>query len=66
MNKPVLYIVSPCYNEEKVLPLTAPLFKEELDLLINENLISDQSRILFVNDGSKDKTWETNTSKEYA
>ena len=58
MSLPVLYIVIPCYNEEEVLPITAPEFLEELDLLKNENLISSDSKIMFVNDGSRDKTWE--------
>jgi glycosyltransferase involved in cell wall biosynthesis len=55
---PILYIVIPCYNEEKVLPITAPLFLEELQELTGKGKISPDSRILFVNDGSKDKTWE--------
>ncbi len=53
-----LYIVIPCYNEEQVLPITAPLFLEELTNLINSEKISNDSRIMFVNDGSKDSTWE--------
>lgn len=56
--KPVLYIVIPCYNEETVLPITAPLFLEKLNALIASEKISSRSRILFVNDGSKDHTWE--------
>lgn len=56
-NKPVLYIIIPCYNEEKVLPITAPLFKHEIMKLINRNIISVKSKIMFVNDGSKDQTW---------
>jgi glycosyltransferase involved in cell wall biosynthesis len=55
---PILYIVIPCYNEEKVLPLTTPLFLDKLDHLISLKKISSQSRLLFVNDGSRDKTWE--------
>ena len=54
----VLYIVIPCYNEEKVLPLTAPLFLAKIEELVEKDLISKDSRVLFVNDGSKDKTWE--------
>lgn len=54
---PCLYVVIPCYNEQEVLPATGPLFKEELNLLISKGKISDKSRILFVNDGSKDNTW---------
>ena len=56
--KPVLYVVIPCYNEEKVLPITAPLFLEQLKQMQEGGLISEKSRILFVNDGSKDSTWE--------
>lgn len=48
----------PCYNEEEVLPITSKMFLEELEDLIHKGKISDNSRILFVNDGSKDKTWE--------
>ena len=55
--QPVLYIVVPCYNEEKVLPLTAPVFLSKLQQLAQEGLIADNSRVLFVNDGSKDATW---------
>lgn len=58
MKKPVLYIVIPCYNEEAVLPVTAPLFLDKIKQLAKENMISEESRILFVNDGSKDRTWE--------
>lgn len=58
MNTDILYIVIPCYNEENVLPITAPLFKTQLELLIKENEISPSSRILFVDDGSKDNTWQ--------
>lgn len=55
---PVLYIVIPCYNEEKVLPITAPMFLEQLETMIKKELIHTESKILFVNDGSKDSTWE--------
>lgn len=53
-----LYIVIPCYNEEQVLPITAPMFLNEIKDLVNKGKISDDSRILFVNDGSKDDTWK--------
>ncbi|MDY3248738.1 MAG: glycosyltransferase family 2 protein [Candidatus Choladocola sp.] len=56
-HSPVLYIVIPCYNEEAVLPVTAPMFLEELHLLIEKKMISEDSRIMFVNDGSRDDTW---------
>ena len=55
---PNLWIIIPCYNEEKVLPITAPLFLKQLTHMIDEGKISDDSRILFVNDGSKDSTWD--------
>lgn len=55
---PVLYIVIPCYNEEAVLPITAPMFLKKLEQLIYNKKIHEKSRILFVNDGSKDGTWE--------
>lgn len=53
---PVLYIVSPCFNEEQVLPITSKIFFNELMRLIEKGLISDKSRILFVDDGSHDDT----------
>ena len=56
--KPILYIVIPCYNEEEVLPVTAPKFLEKLNFLVEKGDIGEKSRILFVNDGSRDKTWE--------
>ena len=56
--KPILYIVIPCYNEQEVLPKTAPMFLDKLSQLISLDKISDDSRILFVNDGSSDETWE--------
>ena len=55
---PCLHLIIPCYNEEKVLPITAPLFLDELNFLQNEGLVSEGSRICFVDDGSSDKTWE--------
>ena len=54
----VLYIVIPCYNEEQVLPITCSMFLEKIKSLVQKEKISDDSRVLFVNDGSKDKTWE--------
>lgn len=57
MNAPRLYIVIPCYNEEAVLPITAPMFREKLEFLTARGKISPDSRVLFVNDGSKDNTW---------
>ena len=57
MKKPVLYIVIPCYNEEKVLPITCKLFLDKIEELIGKDKIDSNSKILFVNDGSKDNTW---------
>lgn len=58
MKTPVLWIVIPCYNEETVLPITAPMFLNKVNELISKGKISDCSPVLFVNDGSRDKTWE--------
>lgn len=55
--QPVLYIVIPCYNEEKVLPITAPMFLKKIQDLSAAGKIASNSRVLFVNDGSKDSTW---------
>lgn len=54
---PKLYIIVPCYNEEEVLPITSIIFLNKLQELILKDKISDSSRILFVDDGSKDSTW---------
>ena len=54
----ILYIVVPCYNEEEVLYETAKRLTEKLDFLIKGDKISPKSRMLFVNDGSADRTWE--------
>ena len=53
-----LYIVVPCYNEEEVLPICAPILLEKRSALIGAGKIAESSRILFVNDGSSDGTWE--------
>ena len=58
MARPILWIVIPCYNEEQVLPITAPLFREKLRELTEAGKISENSRVLFVNDGSSDRTWD--------
>lgn len=55
---PILYIVIPCYNEQEVLPITAPLFLQKINDLAAAGKISPDSRVLFVNDGSRDRTWE--------
>ena len=53
-----LYLVIPCYNEEEVLPETSKRLKEKYTALMNEGKIDADSKIVFVNDGSKDRTWE--------
>lgn len=58
MDKPVLYIVVPCYNEEEVLPETAKRLKAKLESLMERGRIAPESRAMFVNDGSRDRTWE--------
>lgn len=55
--KPILYIVIPCYNEQEVLPITAPQFLAKINELVKLDKIDDKSRVMFVNDGSKDDTW---------
>ncbi|MDD4851492.1 MAG: glycosyltransferase family 2 protein, partial [Gemmiger sp.] len=55
---PILYIVIPCYNEQEVLPITAPQFLGKINALAAAGKISPESRVLFVNDGSKDDTWQ--------
>ncbi len=58
MEQQVLYLVIPCYNEEAVLPETAGRLREKLGSLISGGRISADSRVVFVDDGSKDRTWE--------
>ncbi len=58
----ILYIVVPCYNEEAVLPETSKRLKAKVESLVSAGKISPQSRIMFVNDGSKDRTWEMITA----
>lgn len=55
--KEILYLVVPCYNEEEVLYETSSRLLEKLNNMIENNIVSESSKILFVNDGSKDKTW---------
>ena len=52
-----LYLVIPCYNEEDVLSITAKKLLIKINTMIENEIISKDSKILFVNDGSKDKTW---------
>ena len=67
MNNSILTIVVPCYNEQEVLPETVKELGEVLEKLIKDGNVSPKSKILFVNDGSKDKTWEliSKYTKEY-
>lgn len=58
MTKKILYLVVPCYNEEEILNYSANILKEKLKSLIEKEMISKKSKILFVDDGSTDKTWE--------
>ncbi len=62
-----LYIVVPCYNEQEVLPMTSQMFIKKLEELSDYGKISRESRVLFVNDGSRDTTWEiiTELSQTY-
>ena len=53
-----LYIVIPCYNEEEMLPITAKALLEKMQDLVSEEKIHPDSKVMFVDDGSKDKTWE--------
>ena len=55
---PRLFIVVPCYNEQEVLPLTAPVFLKKITDLAGKGKIAEASRVLFVNDGSRDNTWK--------
>ena len=57
IEKPILYLVIPCYNEQEVLPITSDIFINKLNELIKSHKISSDSKILFVNDGSRDNTW---------
>ena len=53
----ILYVVVPCYNEEEVINETTRRLKEKLETLIKNKVISDKSRVMYVNDGSRDNTW---------
>ncbi len=53
----ILYVVVPCYNEEEVLKVTTQKLTEKLNKMINDNIIDKKSKIMYVNDGSKDTTW---------
>ena len=53
-----LYLVIPCYNEEEMLPITAKALVEKMNNLMSEGKISQDSKVMLVDDGSKDKTWD--------
>lgn len=55
---PKIYFVIPCYNEEEMLPFTIQKMGEKLQSLIEKELISDKSKVVFVDDGSRDRTWD--------
>lgn len=57
-NTEILYLVVPCYNEQEVLHETSKRLLEKMNKLIDSNIVSEESKIMFVNDGSKDRTWE--------
>ena len=57
VSQDILYVVIPCYNEEEVLEETTKQLKDKMQKLIAEKKISDKSKVMYVNDGSKDKTW---------
>ena len=59
----ILYIIVPCYNEEAVLPITAPMFLTKINELAAVGKISPESRVMFVNDGSRDRTWEISSER---
>ena len=54
----ILYVVIPCYNEEEVLEETTKQLKKKMNDLIKKKIISSKSKVMYVNDGSKDRTWE--------
>lgn len=57
MKTPILYIVVPCYNEEECINATSSQLAKKISNLIKKNKISEKSKVVFVDDGSKDKTW---------
>lgn len=62
--KNILYIVIPCFNEEEMLPITTDVLENKIKELIDKKIISNKSKVMYVNDGSKDKTWDL--IKEYS
>lgn len=67
-NPEILYIVIPCYNEEEMLPITIKALKDKMNSLIASKKVSNRSKVMLVDDGSKDKTWEiiSNLNNEYS
>ena len=57
MKQDVLYLVVPCYNEEEMLPITVVELTKKMETLMANKLISKKSKVVLVNDGSKDNTW---------
>ncbi len=64
MSCPIVFVVVPCFNEEKCIDETSKRLIEKLSNLISKKKIKKESRVVFVDDGSKDKTWEKITSKK--
>jgi len=66
-NNPTMYIVVPCYNEQEVLPVTSGMFLEKIRQLKHDGKIHENSKVVFVNDGSRDSTWDiiTNLAEEH-
>ena len=64
--KPVLYLVVPCYNEQAVLPASIKIFLHKMSQLVANNIVSEESRLMFVDDGSRDNTYNIicDTAKE--
>ena len=56
--EPILYLVIPCYNEEEVLEETTKQLKKKMESLVKKKAISPKSKVMYVNDGSKDSTWQ--------
>ena len=57
-DKPIMYLVIPCYNEEEMLDITTKELTKKMRNLMKQNLVSNNSKVLYVNDGSKDNTWQ--------
>ena len=55
----IVFFVVPCYNDEETLPVSVPVFLEKLKSLITAGTVSEKSRLLLINDGSADRTWDT-------